>query len=147
MHERMSRAEARVRYALLSLVPPFHDVLLPLPGAARHARDIVTGACAVWDLPHLAAPATLIASGLVNHVCDHVATMMTVIVLHHDKVLYLSVRSGTMLDSGSPHADTNLDLTLIHASASSWGFLLDGGDLVTWATLPFSSSDHRRLPD
>jgi hypothetical protein len=43
-----------------------HELILPVPGAARRARDIVTEACARWDFPRLTAHAALIVTELVT---------------------------------------------------------------------------------
>lgn len=69
-----------VREALLA--PSRHrsstvsEVLLPAGGAARRARDIATETCLRWELPHLVAPASLIASELVTNAVQHASTML-----------------------------------------------------------------------
>ncbi|MEV4349690.1 hypothetical protein AB0J83_34970 [Actinoplanes sp. NPDC049596] len=50
-------------------MPSLSDTLLPVSGAARHARDMATEACARWDVPHLIGPAGLIAAELVTTPC------------------------------------------------------------------------------
>jgi hypothetical protein len=139
LHARMSRDltdawQAITRGPLRS--PSFTEQLLPLPGAARHSRDVVTAACLHWDLPHLVGAASLVASELVSHTLDHVSTTMSVTVLLDHDVLYLWVRSGSWSEPTPRHAGTSLDLLVINSFATHWGFLPDGDDTLSWAALP-----------
>jgi two-component sensor histidine kinase len=115
--------------------------LLPVPHAARHARDMVTEACVRWDLEHLTAPAALIATELVGNVIDHAHTMMT-LEISRDRYAYLrlAVHDGSHLppvlrrgwDVTSPNG---LGLRLVDFSSSAWGFTREAGGKAVWATL------------
>jgi hypothetical protein len=136
---RMSRELARAWHALTLgplRSPSFSEHLLPTAGAARRTREVVTEACLAWNLPHLARPATLVASELVSHTQRHVSTMMTMVILLHHDVVYLWIRSGRCPQPRPEHAAVSLELMTIDSLASHWGLLPDGDDTLTWAALP-----------
>lgn len=64
-------------------------------GAARHARDLVTEACAMWDLPDLVGPASLVADELVTNGVEHAGTLMTLRISHRAHQLHLAVGDGS----------------------------------------------------
>jgi hypothetical protein len=139
LYARMNRHLARAGEAFTRGVlesPSVTEPVLPVSGTARHARDIVTHACRRWNLPHLTGTATLVASELVSYAIRQVPTMMTVGAMMHHDVLYLWVRGGARPDSVPRQVDPHLELVVVHALASRWGFLPDGDDTVTWAALP-----------
>ncbi|MFI5843464.1 ATPase [Catenuloplanes sp. NPDC051500] len=113
------------------------DELLPVRGASRHARDVVTDACARWSLPHLVGPASVIAGEMVANVIDHVGTMMTLRVSLRRRHLHVTVRDG------SPEPPVPLQppfrpgsgLSLIDASATHWGWMPATDGKVVWAAL------------
>ncbi|MDR7279265.1 STAS domain-containing protein [Catenuloplanes atrovinosus] len=113
------------------------DDLLPIRGAARHARDVVTDACARWSLPHLVAPATVIAGEMVANVIDHVGTMMTLRVSLRSRFLYVAVRDGSSEPPTPlrPPFRPGAGLALIHASATHWGWMPAADGKVVWAAL------------
>jgi hypothetical protein len=63
------------------------EELLPVPGASRRARNVVTDACLRWDLPNVVGAAAIIISELVSNVVDHAHTVMTIEVAHRDSHL------------------------------------------------------------
>ncbi|WP_433796561.1 ATP-binding protein [Actinoplanes sp. CA-252034] len=115
------------------------ESLPPLPGAPRHARDLVTEACVRWDLGHLTGPATLITSELVSNVLDHAHTTMTLHIALRPACLYLAVEDG----SASPPAPVRHPSTgpagrglhLVEAVSTTWGYSLGAGGKTVWATL------------
>jgi hypothetical protein len=113
--------------------PSVVEHLLPVSGAARRSREIITRTLLAWNLPHLVAPATVLGNELVSHTIARTSTMMTLVMLPHRDLLYLWVRSG---NRWKPAAQESLDLRIIHTLAQSWGSLLDGDDTLLWAALP-----------
>lgn len=120
--------------------PPVVQELLPVVGASRFARDVVTEACVTWDLPHLIPPATLIVSELVGNVVDHAGTMMTLHVVRQPDFLYIGVRDGSSVPpvlrngSGVP-TGRGRGLLLIEAVSASWGYRSDEDGKTVWATM------------
>jgi anti-anti-sigma regulatory factor len=110
------------------------EELLPVRGASRRGRDVVTDACLRWDLPHLVAPASLISSELVANVSDHVGTMMTLQVTRAPRHLLLSVRDGSteppVLEPLRGHG-----LQIVDATAYAWGWMPATDGKVVWASL------------
>jgi hypothetical protein len=135
MNRHLARAGEALTRGLLGSAS-ITEPALPVSGTARHARDIVSHACREWNLPHLTGTATLVASELVSYTIRQVPTMMTVGAMMHHDVLYLWVRGGARPDSVPRQVDPHLELVVVHALASRWGFLPDGDDTVTWAALP-----------
>ncbi|MCO8270032.1 ATPase [Actinoplanes sp. TRM 88003] len=134
-------AEARARLAEdPGAGPRVFEELLPVRGAARHARDLATDACLRWDLPHLAGPASLIANELVGNVVDHAHTMMTLRLSLLPRYLTVAVRDGSPVEVRLP-VDVPLDarrgrgLMLVDATAHAWGCVLTADGKVVWASL------------
>jgi hypothetical protein len=134
------RLFGRAREALavgLLRSPSFVEQVLPVAGAARRSRDIVTHACLVWGVTELAGTARLLASEMVNRTIRQASTIMTVVALLDRDVLYLWVRAGGTLAPDVPDkADSALEAVVIEALADHWGLLPDGHDTVLWAALP-----------
>jgi anti-anti-sigma regulatory factor len=121
--------------------PTVSDELLPLAGAARHGRNMVTDACLRWELDDLIAPGALIISELIGNVLDHANTMMTVRLSVRNRYFFIAVRDGSTVeppqsvhlpDSSSPGGR---GLFLVNATAHSWGSLPALGGKVVWASL------------
>jgi anti-anti-sigma regulatory factor len=116
------------------------DELLPVRGAARHARDLATDACLRWDLPDLAGPASLIANELVSNVVDHAHTMMTLRLSLRPRYLTVAVRDGSPVEVRPP-GEVPLDarrgrgLLLVDATAHAWGCVPSADGKVMWASL------------
>jgi anti-sigma regulatory factor (Ser/Thr protein kinase) len=121
-------------------MPSLTDELLPISGAARHARNVATDACLRWDLPHLIAPASLIVSELVSNVVEHAHTMMTLRLSLRRRFLNIAVRDGSpdepVQTADVPaEADGGRGLFLVKATSHSWGWLPTDDGKVVWAAL------------
>ncbi|MDG4824971.1 hypothetical protein O7635_24245 [Asanoa sp. WMMD1127] len=73
------------------------EQLLPVRGAGRRAREVVTEACLLWDLPPLISPACIAVSELVANGVVHAGTMLTLTVARQGEQLCVAV------EDGSPH--------------------------------------------
>ncbi|MFI7603181.1 ATP-binding protein [Actinoplanes sp. NPDC049681] len=121
------------------VLPAITDELLPVNGAARQARNVATDACLRWELPHLIAPASLIASEFVSNVVDHAHTMMVLRMTLRRRYVHIAVRDGAAeppeVRPTEPSATSGRGLLLVKASAHSWGWLPCEGGKVVWASL------------
>jgi anti-anti-sigma regulatory factor/anti-sigma regulatory factor (Ser/Thr protein kinase) len=116
------------------------DQLLPVAGAARHARDIVTEACSRWNLPHLIGPASLVASELVANAIEHAGTMMTFRITHRNRYVHIAVHDGSpmkprLTPPTNPRALRGRGLLLVASIAAGWGCLPSRDGKVVWAVL------------
>jgi hypothetical protein len=117
------------------------EVLDPVVGAARRSRELVTEACARWDLPALAGPACIVVTEMVNNVVAHARTDMSVLLGLHGGEMTVAVRDkSTVIPvfTGSPVPVTSYGgrgLLLINSVASRWGSLALPGGKVVWAAL------------
>lgn len=118
-------------------------VLEPVLGAARRSRELVTEACARWDLPELIGPACIVVTELVNNVVAHARTTMTVrLALRHGR-LCVAVQDGSAAPPRfagivSPSSYGGRGLLLIDSVARRWGSLTFGAGKagkVVWAIL------------
>lgn len=120
------------------------ELIPPAAGAARRARDVVTGACVRWDLPHLTAPATLVASELVTNAIEHAHTGATLQVRLRPRHLYLGAFDGTPTEpvarSGDdPGATGGRGLYLVDIMSTRWGYLPRADGKVVWASFATSA--------
>jgi len=130
------------------------EELLPVSGAPRHARTVVTDACLRWDLPDLVGSAALIISELVSNVVEHAQTVMTIEVVHRDSHLYLAVhdRASAPPVPSEPAGDAlalhGRGLMLIAAAATTWGYDQRADGKTVWATvaMPPDVTDPSPLP-
>ena len=117
--------------------PAVADDLLPLVGAGRRAREIVTETCLRWELPHLVGPACVVVSELVNNAVEHAGTMITLRLTLRPRYLHLVVQDGStappVLGGPGPRAVAR-GLRLVDAEASTWGHLTTADGKVVWAT-------------
>lgn len=116
------------------------ELILPVPGAVRRARDIVTEACARWNLPHLTAPATLVASELVANAVEHAQTIATLQVRLRPRLLYLAVFDDAHTEPVSHHdqgpdAPRGRGLRLVELVSTRWGYLRRTDGKVVWASV------------
>ncbi|MFI5890092.1 STAS domain-containing protein [Actinoplanes sp. NPDC051513] len=120
-------------------VPSISDQLLPVAGAARHARDLVTEACLAWDLLELVGPASLVVSELVANAVEHAGTMLTVKVTRRHRYVHVTVRDGSpelpVAATRGVLADRGRGLMLVASVAVRWGALPSRDGKVVWATL------------
>jgi hypothetical protein len=113
------------------------EEILPVSGAARRAREIVTEACARWEIPRLADPACVIATELVANAVRHARTLIELHVLLRPRHLCLAVRDGSSRPPRPrhPHRDGGRGLALVDAFSLAWGHLPTSRGKVVWATL------------
>lgn len=122
--------------------PSFTEDLLPVVGAGRRARELVTEACLRWDLPAQVGPACTVATELVNNVTAHAGTMMRLRISLRGPYLHIAVQDGdTRLPVPADPAVEALagrGLALVEAMATHWGTLPIEGGKVVWALLDTS---------
>ena len=121
-----------------------HDAVIsepiaPVRGAARRARDVLTGACLRWNLPHLTAAATVVASELVTNAMRHAGTAMTLQTRLRPRYLYLAVFDGSHAEpvprrDHDPHAAGGRGLPLVEQLAARWGYRQRPDGKVVWAS-------------
>lgn len=114
--------------------------LEPVAEACRRARELVTDACARWNLPEAAGPAALVLSELVGNVVRHAGTPMQVTVTLRRPYLHLAVVDGSCAQaqpSGTDlHAEGGRGLMLVRELAQRWGSVPAGQGKAVWAMLP-----------
>ncbi|MEU4216441.1 STAS domain-containing protein [Actinoplanes sp. NPDC026623] len=122
------------------------DMLLPVSGAGRRAREVAVDACARWDVPHLCVPAGLVAAELVADAAARASTMLNLRLTLGRRYLTVAVRDGSIsipkLVAPAPQTDdpaAERGLLLVDAVAHRWGSILTGGGKVVWATLRIRS--------
>lgn len=130
---------AEGRAAGLVEFSPVTEELLPVAGAARWARNVVTGACLRWDEPGLVGPAALVASELVTNAAVHANTMVTMQVRLRPCHLYVGVFDGSashavMRDSRPAH-EGGRGLQLVDAVSAAWGSTSLPTGKVVWSAL------------
>ena len=120
-------------------VPSISDSLLPVAGAARHARNLATEACVGWGLPELVGPASLVVSELVANAVEHARTMMTVTIARPSRHVHIAVRDGVprepVLGQSPGLAERGRGLMLVENVAAYWGWLPSRDGKVVWAAL------------
>ena len=127
-------AEPRRRTTCIS------DILLPVVGSAQRARNIAVHACIRWEIPDLAAPASLVVSELVSNAVLHAGTMADLRLTRGHRYLMIAVRDGSFAPPRLPPLDpdnpeTAHGLHLVDVLAQRWGVLPAEGGKVVWATL------------
>ncbi|MEU8820793.1 hypothetical protein [Actinoplanes sp. NPDC048796] len=117
-------------------VTSISEMLLPVSGAARHARDLATEACLRWGLDHLTGPAGLITGELVTNAVTHANTMIDLRLTRGRRYLIVAVRDGSsalpvLPPSGSLDPAAPRGLLVVNAAALRWGTLpMTGGKVV-----------------
>ncbi|GAB1642909.1 ATP-binding protein [Krasilnikovia sp. MM14-A1259] len=115
-------------------------VLEPVVGAARRARELVTEACARWDLPELAGSGSIVVTELANNAVAHARTSMTVMLSRYADTIAVAVRDRS---AAQPHFEGPVPptayggrgLLLIDAVTRDWGSLPLSDGKVVWAIL------------
>ncbi|WFE99144.1 ATP-binding protein [Micromonospora sp. WMMD964] len=114
--------------------------LEPVAEACRRARELVTDACARWNLPNAAGPAALVLSELVGNVVRHAGTPMHVTVTLRRPYLHLAVVDGSDAQArpgGTDlHAEGGRGLMLVRELTQRWGSVPAGQGKAVWAMLP-----------
>jgi anti-anti-sigma regulatory factor len=110
------------------------------PAAAAAAREIVSRACAGWQLPHLVDDAQVVVTELVSNAVRHAEGDLRLLVLLGDRLLHLSVADSSEKQPHLilPDPDTGeggRGLLLIDAIAAAWGSSPTPDGKVVWATL------------
>ncbi|WP_328465730.1 ATP-binding protein [Actinoplanes sp. NBC_00393] len=127
-------------------LPSVGVVLLPITGAARRARDVVTEACLGWELAQLLGPASLVATELVTNAVMHARTMMNLRVIRDRGQLRIEVCDGSPvipalpapLTAGGPdRRGGRRGLMIVDRIADRWGCWQGAGGKVVWAVLRF----------
>ncbi|RKN48615.1 ATP-binding protein [Micromonospora endolithica] len=132
-------AEA-TRVANAAAAPRLRARFEPVAGACRRAREMVGEACARWNLPEAAGPASLVLSELVGNVVRHAGTPMQVTLTLRRPYLHLAVVDGNPAGARAvrpdPRAEGGRGLMLVRELAQRWGSMPAGEGKVVWATLP-----------
>jgi anti-sigma regulatory factor (Ser/Thr protein kinase) len=118
--------------------------LEPVVDVARQARQLVTDACARWDLAQLAEPACIAVTELVNNVVVHAKSRMTVRVARRDGALHVAVRDYSArrpIFRGlvAHNSIGGRGLLLVDTVARRWGTTVLADGKVVWAA--FSPED------
>lgn len=112
----------------------------PVAGACRRARELVTDACARWNLPDAAGPAALVLSELVGNVVRHAGTPMQVTVTLRRPYLHLAVVDGSSAQARPGGTDLRAEggrgLMLVRELTQRWGSVPAGQGKAVWAMLP-----------
>jgi anti-anti-sigma regulatory factor len=123
-----------------TVVPPsLSDRLLPIAGAVRHARNVVTEACLAWALPELVGPGSLVVSELVANGVEHASTMMTLQITRRVRQVHVAVRDGSpaepVINRSAGLSERGRGLMLVEAVSLHWGWLPTDDGKVVWASL------------
>ncbi|GGQ63669.1 ATP-binding protein [Couchioplanes azureus] len=113
--------------------------LRPVPDACRQVRQLVTQACAAWQVRELAATISLVATELVANVVRHAHTTMEFTLGLRDGRVCLTVRDGSRLlprpkDPGVSEAGGR-GLHLVRELTDAWGVLPVSDGKVVWTKL------------
>lgn len=126
--------------------PAVRETLLPVAGAARRARDVITETCIRWGLTDLIIPASVVVTELVANTIDHAGTLIDVYIVRQTQHLVIHVADGSTtvvtapppLAGAGPQAlhERGRGLRLVDALAERWGCRIFPDGKVVWATLP-----------
>ncbi len=132
-------AEA-TRVAQGAVAPRLRTRLEPVAEACRRARELVGEACARWNVPEAAGPASLVLSELVGNVVRHARTPMNVTLTLRRPYLHVAVEDGSRARAraGRPQArdEGGRGLLLVRELAQRWGCVPAGEGKVVWAAVP-----------
>ena len=119
--------------------------LTPDASAAAVARQVVTDACAAWQLPTVRDRARLVASELVINAVEHAGTAVTILMSRRPDGVHITVRDGDprpprladdfLSSPDAPLYHRRLGLHVVHAAATMWGAMPTNDGKVVWATI------------
>ncbi|MER7168119.1 ATP-binding protein [Micromonospora sp. NPDC000207] len=128
------------RIADTTAVPRLRVRLEPVTSACRRARDLVSDACARWNLPESAGPASLVLSELVGNVVRHAGTPMQVTLTLRRPYLHVAVADGSRRAARPGGLDLRAEggrgLLLVRELTQRWGSAPARDGKVVWAILP-----------
>ncbi|TDC32763.1 STAS domain-containing protein [Micromonospora sp. 15K316] len=132
-------AEA-TRVARTAAAPRLRARLEPVSGACRRARELVVDACARWQLPEVAGPASVVLSELVANVVRHAGTPMQVTLTLRRPYLHIAVVDGSRRAVRARVPDVRSEggrgLLLVRELAKRWGTVPAGNGKAVWAMVP-----------
>jgi anti-anti-sigma regulatory factor len=117
-----------------------HLPLLPVPGAARRARDLTTEGCLRWSNPDLIGPACIVTSELVTNAVKHAGTPFELTLAQTARYLHIAVRDqdpcpAVRQDGEDLLTSGGRGLRIVERTALSWGSTPAQDGKVVWATL------------
>ncbi|MEU5567265.1 ATP-binding protein [Micromonospora musae] len=138
---RQDCAEA-TRAAGAAAAPRLRARLEPVAEACRRARELVVDACARWQLPEAAGPASVVLSELVGNVVRHAGTPMQVTLTLRRPYLHIAVvdgsRRGVRARVPDARSEGGRGLLLVRQLAKRWGCVPAGNGKAVWAMVPAS---------
>ena len=136
------------RTSLAGSRPPADMVRLrlpPSPVSPSVARNLVGGACQVWNLGTLLYPGRAVLSELVANAVEHARTEMEVSISRRGTALHLAVRDRDPtlprmieprpVDPDLPLNERGHGLRVVHADSVAWGAIPTAGGKMVWATI------------
>nr|WP_221380068.1 ATP-binding protein [Actinoplanes polyasparticus] len=119
--------------------------LPPHPDAPALARNLVTDACGVWNLPEVLYPARQVMSELAGNAVEHARTPIGVFVIRRGVGVHLTVCDGdprlpqlidqTRQPPGHLWEMRGQGLRIVQAVATAWGALPTREGKMVWATV------------
>jgi anti-sigma regulatory factor (Ser/Thr protein kinase) len=108
--------------------------------AARHARELVTDACARWNVPALVGPGCIVVTELANNAVVHARTPMEIILSVRGRQLNVAVRDRSsappeIRGPAVPASPGGRGLMMVDAVAQRWGWTPADDGKVVWAAL------------
>ncbi|MEV0156489.1 STAS domain-containing protein [Micromonospora sp. NPDC050686] len=131
---------AAAQAAAVAAAPRLRARLDPVAGACRRARELVSDACARWNLPGAVGPASVVLTELVGNVVRHAGTPMRVTMTLRRPYLHLAVHDGSReaarCRSAGRLAEGGRGLLLVRELTRGWGSSPAADGKVVWAMLP-----------
>ena len=128
------------RAARKAAAPRLRARLEPVAEACRRARELVGDACARWNVPEAAGPASVVLSELVGNVVRHARTPMNVTLTLRRPYLHVAVEDGSRARAREVRPDLQDEggrgLLLVRELAQRWGCVPAGTGKVVWAAVP-----------
>jgi anti-sigma regulatory factor (Ser/Thr protein kinase) len=116
--------------------------ITPVPRSIGVAREAALTACVHWDLMHVCESVRLIVSELVTNAIVHAGRGIRLELALRDAFVHVRVRDGTTAPprrpdpvADGPPRPGGRGLYLVDTYSSAWGYRLDGGGKMVWATV------------